>query len=202
VIAPSHAARLSWWRPHIRVLRTDAGDRILKSFAPSPGPVRWTYGRWSTAHEASVYERLRDVRGVPRARRTGAYELTISRVEGRELREYLRTRNRRALPAGFFRRLRGLLRRLHARGVYHLDLRHRTNILIDEAGRPHIIDFTSSVRLRPGSPLSRWLAPILRRIDLLAVLKHERRLRPNSRSGAERRGIGFRALAGRLWNGS
>ena len=98
-----------------------------------------------------------------------------------------------------FEKLAGLVGRMHARGVYHLDLRKRDNILVTAAGQPCVIDFNASIRLTPGSLAARCLAPILRRVDTGAVLKWKARLAPGLLSESERRRYRRESLLRRLW---
>jgi serine/threonine protein kinase len=69
---------------------------------------------------------------------------------------------------------------MHRRGVAHLDLRHRSNVLVGEDGDPILIDFGSALTFRPGGLLARWLLPLLGRLDLAAVEKWRSRLSPPS----------------------
>ena len=76
------------------------------------------------------------------------------------------------LPAGFVDELRQSVAAMHARGVVHLDLRHRSNVLAGDDGHPVLLDFASALRLRPRGRLARWLAALDRR----ALRKWETRL--------------------------
>ena len=80
------------------------------------------------------------------------------------------------VPPDFVARLEQALAEMHARGVAHLDLRHRSNVLVGEDGAPVLIDFGSAVCLRPGSALARVLLPALARIDRSALEKWRVRL--------------------------
>ena len=84
-----------------------------------------------------------------------------------------------------FEKLRSLVTQIHARGVAHIDLRKRDNILVTEDGRPCIIDFNASFCFDPASLGARFLFPILRRIDDSAVLKWKSRLAPELLTEAE-----------------
>jgi serine/threonine protein kinase len=82
------------------------------------------------------------------------------------------------LPTGFVAALDAAVREMHRRGVAHLDLRHRTNILMDEAGCPVLIDFASAVCFRPNGLGARWLLPLFAWVDRRAVRKWAERLMP------------------------
>ena len=65
---------------------------------------------------------------------------------------------------------------MHERGVAHLDLRHRSNILAGEDGHPVLLDFASAICFRRGGWGARLLLPWLARIDRGALAKWEARL--------------------------
>jgi len=83
----------------------------------------------------------------------------------------------------FFTQLKETLRAIHDRGMAYLDLNKRENIIVDEQGDPHLIDFQVHFRLSrrwPGSsrPM-RALLRSLQRADDYHLLKHHRELRPD-----------------------
>jgi serine/threonine protein kinase len=67
--------------------------------------------------------------------------------------------------------LEAALAEMHRRGVVHLDLRNRTNVLSDEAGRPVLIDFGSALVFTPGGWSARWLLPLFASFDRRALAK-------------------------------
>ena len=98
-----------------------------------------------------------------------------------------------------FKRLTRLVNAMHARGVAHLDLRKRDNILIRQDGTPSIIDFNASVYLEPGRLPARLLFPILRWVDHDALLKWKLLLNPSLLTLAQRRRHRFANFLRRLW---
>ena len=68
------------------------------------------------------------------------------------------------------------VRSMHERGVAHLDLRHRSNVLVSEDGAPILIDFASAICFKPGGAAARWILPFLASVDLRAVEKWRDRL--------------------------
>jgi RIO-like serine/threonine protein kinase len=75
------------------------------------------------------------------------------------------------VPEGFLASLAEALAEMHRRGVVHLDLKNRTNVLSDEQGRPVLIDFGSAFVFRPGSGAARWLLPLFAFFDRRALAK-------------------------------
>jgi tRNA A-37 threonylcarbamoyl transferase component Bud32 len=107
--------------------------------------------------------------------------------------------SRRADAAPLFDRLARLLAAIHARGVAHIDLRKRDNILVQADGTPCIIDFNASFCFEPATLGARLLFPLLRRIDDSAVLKWKSRLAPELMTPAEWKEHRRMTLLRRLW---
>jgi predicted Ser/Thr protein kinase len=150
------------------------GERlVVKDFAPRGAIVRATLGRWIAAREARAYRALAGHAAVPRFR--GWIDPLAFAVEYRPGRRLSR-RLAPELPADFLPRLEAALHDLHARGVAHLDLRHRSNVMLGEDGGPVLIDFGSAVCLRPGGLAARLLLPLLARVDRGALRKWRAKL--------------------------
>ncbi len=153
------------------------GDRllVLKDYASRAWWVRELVGRVLNAREVRAYRALAGHPAVPQL--CGVIDAFAFVVE---YRPGVRMSRRLAatLPAGFVPSLDAAVREMHRRGVAHLDLRHRTNILMDDAGRPVLIDFASAVCFRPGGAGARWLLPLFALVDRRAVRKWVERLRP------------------------
>ncbi|MCP1727161.1 putative Ser/Thr protein kinase [Natronospira proteinivora] len=142
-------------------------------------PPRWWPYSWLSArmlrHEARVYERLQHIDGIPRC-----YGLLNNRflvldfIEGDCLREAsLRQREK------FYETFLGIIRRMHARGVGHADLKRKDNILVTPNDQPYLIDFgVATLRRRGGwHPINNFLFNVARRFDLNAWVKHKYRRR-------------------------
>ena len=145
-------------------------------------PMRWL-GRMLAARERWFMERLRGVEGVPAglgpvrtAGRVMPNAVARTFVAGHALAADER------VAAEFFPRLTAILAEVHGRGIAHVDLHKRENILVDEAGRPHLIDFQISWGLPAGrlaAAVGRPLLAVLQRCDDYHLLKHRVRLRPD-----------------------
>ena len=168
------------------VLLVEVGGRrfVVKDFAPRDAWVRASIGRWITAREVRALRALDGLPSVPRF--LGSIDPLAFAVEYRPGRRMSRKLAGR-VPPEFPGRLEAALREMHRRGVAHLDLRHRSNVMVGDDGEPILIDFGSALTFRPGSFLARWLLPLLGRIDFAAVEKWRRRLSPSSSdSGPDR----------------
>lgn len=157
---------------------------VVKDFAGRAPWLRATLGRWLVARELRAYRALAGHPAVPRLLgQLDAHAFAIEHRPGRRL-----SRQRAAeLPPDFLPRLERAVAELHARGVAHLDLRHRSNVLVDAAGAPVLIDFASAVCLRPGRWPDRLLLRWLARLDERALAKWRAKLaQAGGSSGAGR----------------
>jgi len=140
-------------------------------------PLRWL-GRLVTHIEVSHLRRCEGIPEVPVVLARPCPNVYVYEyIEGTSLAE------KPALPADFFDRLLAAVRAIHARHVVHFDLHKPGNILIDSAGRPHIIDFQLSLyigdRALLSKRLSRRFRAWLQSYDIYHICKHKRRLRPD-----------------------
>lgn len=159
--------------PDVLLVEFDGRRAVVKDFAPREAWVRRTIGRWITAREVRAWRALDGLPSVPRF--LGSIDALAFAVEYRPGERMSRKLAGR-VPPDFLERLESALRDMHARGVAHLDLRHRSNVLMDADGEPVLIDFGSAWVFRPGGLLARWLLPLLIRIDLAALEKWRSRL--------------------------
>jgi serine/threonine protein kinase len=171
----SRVSRVLNWggfgNPDVLLVAHEGREAVLKDYAPRSWWVRNTVGRVITALEARAWRALEGHPNVPRfLARVDALALLVEYRPGTKLSE------RRAVPPAFLDELERAIDGMHERGVVHLDLSHRSNVLVDEAGHPVLIDFGSSFWLRPGSLLARCLLPWLRRVDRRALAKWKRKL--------------------------
>ena len=146
-------------------------------------PMRWL-GRLLAARERGFHDRLAGIAGI-------APTLGAVCVDGKPLphavaRTFI---DGHALAEGewvddeFFPRFQALLAEVHHRGVAHVDLHKRENILVDSAGRPYLIDFQISFALpvdnRLVTALFGGLLRLLQRCDEYHLLKHQIKHRPD-----------------------
>ena len=157
------------------VLLVEAGGRrlVVKDFAARGWLVRATLGRWITAREMRAWRALRGHPAVPDF--VAPIDALAFAVEYRPG-ERLSGRLLETLPAEFGDRLAAALAEMHRRGVVHLDLRHRSNVMVGEGGEPILVDFGSAFCFRPGGVAARLLLPLLARLDRLALAKWRARL--------------------------
>jgi serine/threonine protein kinase len=142
--------------------------------------LRWTLGLWLIHKEWEIYTRLKGTPGVPEPiERIDRFAFAMEFVPGRPI------QRGEAMPSSFFCDLERILRDIHLRGVVHLDLRHKGNILISDKGEPFLIDFNSSFAFKEKGFLRRYLFPLLRWVDDGGLLKLKVRVLPSSMTPEE-----------------
>jgi predicted Ser/Thr protein kinase len=160
---------------------------LVKDYRPCPLPWRLTYGRAMVARESSIYQTLDGLPGFPRF--FGVLDplaFAVERIEGRDLSAYRRGQ----VSAAFLDRLDAVVRSMHGRGVVHLDLRQRRNVLVGPGEAPFVIDFASALRLPRGSEPLRLLSLL----DLSGVAKLRRKHAPETLSDRDREVLRLVAL--------
>jgi hypothetical protein len=165
--------RGSFFKPALN--RMETGGRILmvKDVGRKHFLSRWTLGYWLIHKEWKIYSRLTGVHGIPKAvERIDRFSFALEFISGRPIG---RGEN---LPSSFFSKLEMILRKVHLRGVVHLDLRHKGNILVSDGGEPFLIDFNSSFSFKEGGFLRRFLFPFLTWVDYGGLLKLKERVAP------------------------
>ncbi len=156
--------------------------------------LRWTLGLWLIHKEWKIYSRLKGLKGIPQPvkridRFAFAMEFIPARAVGRD----------EALSPSFFSELERVLGEVHSRGVVHLDLRHKGNILVSEEGEPFLIDFNSSFSFKGGELLHRLFFPLLRWVDYGGLLKLKKRASPSSMTPEELSFLKRFNLLRKLW---
>jgi len=129
--------------------------------------------------ELSALRRLDGVPGFPRdSFRLDRFAMAYRFVAGTDIGEA----DLALLTPSFFEELESLVRKMHERGIAHLDIRTGSNVLVADGGRPFLLDFQSHVCLE-GLPS--FFRGLLVDVDLSGVYKHWSRCAPDS-MGEER----------------
>lgn len=163
-----------WANARVERVAIDGGEWTLKDFSSRPLAVRNTLGRFLLRRELIALRRLEGIRGVP----TEAFRLDAHAIAAR----YLPGTTLAELPAGridtrFLEALEGLLRRVHQRGLVHLDTGGCGNMLMMPDGEPGIFDFQAALS-------TRWMPAGLRRVleglDMSGIYKKWAQWAPES----------------------
>jgi tRNA A-37 threonylcarbamoyl transferase component Bud32 len=187
----------TWAKPDIKCVAYEGDRAVLKDFSDKSWPVR-LLGRRQVIREVRALRRLHGINGIPKCYgEAGTCGILMEPIDGERITRWCRRKRAEAGP--MFERLRELVGQIHARGVAHIDLRKRDNILITEDGRPCIIDFNASFCFDPAGLGARFLFPILRRIDESALLKWKSRLAPELLTEEESARHRLMSRLRRLW---
>ncbi len=142
--------RGGWGNPDVLLVDAESGAVVVKDYSPRSAFVRQWLGPWMLRREERAYRRLEGIEAVPRLLGSlDAAALVFEYRSGVLLSRSLAGK----LPPTFLSDLQSAITQIHGRGVVHLDLRHRSNILAGEDGRPVVIDFASALR----GPVLVWL---------------------------------------------
>ncbi len=164
----------SFGKPDLTRVEREGNAFIVKDVRAKNFFLRWTLGLWLIHKEWKIYSRLTGIKGIPRAmERIDRFAFTLEFIPGSPV-----TR-REFLPPSFFSDLEKVLEQVHARGVVHMDLRHKGNILISEKGNPFLIDFNSSFAFKEKGILRRYLFPLFQWVDYGGLLKLKKRVSPS-----------------------
>jgi predicted Ser/Thr protein kinase len=167
-------------KPDLNQVETRGRSLMVKDVRRKNFFFRWTLGLWLIDKEWRIYSRLAGMKGIPQpVGRIDRFAFAMEFIPGRPI---LRGE---LLPPSFFSALEGVLREVHGKGVVHLDLRHKGNILVSEKGEPFLIDFNSSFAFKENGFLRRYLFPLLRWVDYGGLLKLKKRISPSSMTPEE-----------------
>lgn len=150
--------------------------------------------RWLLRRERRILARLSGLDGVPQVlAEAGPDAFACSWLEGRPLdREAFQARPRAMAEA-----LRARIDAIHARGVFHMDLRQRQNVLHDGKGGVAFVDFGAALAL--GAAGRRVLGRLLGAVDRQAALKYLARYAPEALTEDEARAVVRWERWRRLW---
>ena len=167
--------RGGWGNPDVLLIEHDAQHFVVKDFAPRGRFVRRVLAPILLRQEARAYRVLDGVPGVPKLLgQLDANALILEYRPGVLLSRALAG----TLRPEFLDELESAIQEMHRRGVVHLDLRHRSNILAGEDGHPVLIDFASALRFNPNRIWGRIAVSLIGWIDRRALAKWRRKLTP------------------------
>ncbi|MBN2809120.1 MAG: hypothetical protein JXR80_06470 [Deltaproteobacteria bacterium] len=171
-------------KPDILILSRKEQDLVAKDFRDKGWAARYLWGPLNLMYEKFLLNRLTGVTNIPQVIGLEDYNcLLISRIDGEEIKKHSAP-----ISADYFDKLLQIADKLHARGVLHLDLGHKSNIMVDKNGAPAIIDFNSSLYLPPNA-FFRPLIRLLAKVDKYAILRLKIRFRPQDSNPAEKKRI-------------
>jgi serine/threonine protein kinase len=167
-------------KPDLNRISLDGQTYMVKDVRKRNFFLRLTLGLWLIHKEWKIYCQLKGLKGIPQPmERIDLFAFAMEYIPGKAV-----GRDEMLLPP-FFLELERVLRDVHSRGVVHLDLRHKGNILVSDEGKPFLIDFNSSFSFKDGGIAHRFLFPLLRWVDYGGLLKLKERASPSSMTSDE-----------------
>jgi RIO-like serine/threonine protein kinase len=173
--------------PVVSVVDHDGRPAVLKDYRRKNAVTRSLLAPSLVRREFAVLRHLEGIPGIPKAYAVVEKRaLLIEYIEGKTINKF----KAGELPDRVFERLQALVRAMHGRGVVHLDLRQRKNILI--AGeQPWLIDFANAMRGKFPAKL--------RAVDESALLKFKQRNWPHLMTDADRDALKSHKFLRKFW---
>ena len=173
--------------PAVSVVEHEGRPAVLKDYRRKNAVTRGLLAPALVRREFAVLRHLEGIPGIPKAYAIlEKRALLLEYVEGRTLGKF----KAGELPDLVFERLCQTVRAMHARGVVHLDLRQKKNILV-AGDRPWLLDFANAVKGR--------LTAALRAVDESALLKFKQRNWPHLVTDADREALKSHKFLRKFW---
>ena len=121
-------------------------------------------------HEARVYQQLQNMEGTP-----ACYGLIDNQYLALEFIDGEPIRNKRPVNnESYFKSLFKLIEQMHEKGVGHMDLKKKDNLLVTHHDEPCVLDFGAAIIRKNGfHPLNHFLYRLAIRFDYNAWVKHK-----------------------------
>jgi len=173
--------------PAVSVVDHEGCPAVLKDYRKKNAVTRGLLAPSLVKREFAVLRHLEGIPGIPKAFAiVEKRALLLEYVDGKTINKF----KPGELADRVFDRLCETVRAMHARGVVHLDLRQRKNILI--AGeQPWLIDFANAMKGK--------LTATLRAVDESALLKFKQRNWPHLMTDADREAIKSHKFLRKFW---
>jgi serine/threonine protein kinase len=181
-------------KPDVFIAELDGEFIVAKDFRNKIWVARRIWGPLNVMYEKFILQKLKGISGIPSFIGLEDYNcLLISHIDGDEIKK-----SSDNLNPDYFAGLFDIVSDIHKRGVLHLDIGHKSNIMVDQSGNPAIIDFNTSVYLPQNSffsPLFRLLA----KIDNTSILRLKLRFRSQETTFSERQQVKRFLIIRKLW---
>ncbi|MCB1874528.1 MAG: hypothetical protein KDH88_00980 [Chromatiales bacterium] len=171
--------------------RNQAGRRYvlkLSDFRFILGLLFRPFAMLMSGHEYTIYRMVDGLPGVPElGPRWGLRGYFHEFIEGKTLHELGKDAK---LPDDFFDRLGELIRAIHERRIFYMDLNKQGNIILGDDGKPWLIDYQICMHFKGGGLFGRWSDRIFKRLiqeDIYHLYKHKKRLQPQRLTDDEAR---------------
>ncbi len=166
---------------------------VIKDYLPKKESVK-KYGKYIIKREYDSYRKLQKFDFVPRLYcMPDEYSLAIEFIDGKTFGEL----EKREEYCFAVKELEKCLIQLHNNNIFHLDLRKRGNIIV-KGKKIYLIDFASTVFLKPFSPLIIF-KPIFKYADTSSVIKWKSFICPSKLTKEDRKRLKRFEFLRTLW---
>ena len=173
--------------PAVSLVDHEGRPAILKDYRKKNAVTRGLLAPRLVRREFDVLRHLEGIPGIPEAYAiVEKRAILLEYVEGKTLNKF----QAGGLPDRVFERLCETVRAMHRRGVVHLDLRQRKNILV-AGDRPWVIDFANALKGRLASKLTG--------VDEGALLKWKQRNWPHLVTDEDREALKKHKFLRKFW---
>jgi hypothetical protein len=187
-------SRGSKCKPAVWSVKSPQGGMVIVKDAQNSTWLWRPLARYLLFRELRALKRIQGLQRVPQyLGRLDGCAFAMSSLEGQPLDKegFLRS------PRVFADALAAIARSIHQRGVFHLDLRQRQNVLVGPDGLPNVVDFGGA--LTPGGLGLRLWGRLLAWVDLQAPWKFLARWAAEEMTQEEARALVRAQRWRRLW---
>lgn len=182
--------------PILKSVEFNHRPMVLKDYATRSVFVKDTWGRFLINNESQILNHLKGIKGIPQfITKLDDYSFLMEYLEGDPLARF----KTGELPYETYLKLTDLVRQVHERGVIHLDLGQRRNILIDKDFKPYLVDFANALYIRRHIACFNSIFKLLSRIDYRGLLKVKNRWFPGSLTAEEKSFLKKNYFLRKLW---
>lgn len=180
--------------PDVRVIKYQGQQAILKDYSSCLSFTRIVWGKTLISNEALILKHLQGVKGIPRL---------IARTESGLITEYIAGQPlgklKGRLQYEIIPKIESLISAIHRRGVVHLDLAQKQNILVAPDMTPYLIDFANAFYFRKRAFGFRQVFDYLCLVDRGSLLKFKNRYFPDKMTDDDKEFLKWFWRIRRLW---
>ena len=181
-------------KPDVFIAENNGEFIVAKDFRNKKWIARCLWGPLNIMYEKFIMQKLVGVNGIPAYIGLEDYNcLLISHIDGDEIKK-----SSQRLAPDYFDELFKIADNIHKKGILHLDLGHKSNVMVELNGNPAIIDFNTSIYL----PLNSFHAPLLRllaKIDDNSIMRLKIKFRPQDTTPSDRQRVKNFLRLRKLW---
>jgi predicted Ser/Thr protein kinase len=167
---------------------------ILKDYGKCSALTKTLWGKTLINNEAKILRHLASIKGIPRLVSQTDTSLATEYIAGQSLGK-LKGR----FPYEIIPKIESLISTIHRRGVVHLDLAQKQNILLAPDMTPYLIDFANAFYFRKRAFGFRQAFDYLCLVDRGSLLKFKNRYFPDRMTAEDRNFLKWFWRIRRLW---